>query len=168
MSDVIVSLVSAPAVAPAAAKPAKKAAAAKPAAAAKKAAAKPAKPAAAKPAAVAPLRFAVRDSFRPAAGALLFAYTRAWLEVSGLNAGGDISKAHAVTLAGGTAIAYHTGKTGRFVEKAGRVSLAENAAEFFAKRGGEQKNIDTFSAILRTGKPDDTLVKNAAGIVELK
>jgi len=114
------------------------------------------------------VKFAVRDSFRPAAGSMLFAYTRAWLEVSGLNAGGSISRSHAVTLAGGTAIAYHTLETGRFIDKSGSISLAENAAAFFAARGGDQKNIDIFAEVLRKGIPDGTLVKNQAGIVELK
>lgn len=113
-------------------------------------------------------RFYIKDSFRPGSGRMLFAYTMAWLQESGLIDGADIGRSDAVKLAGGTAITYHTTKTGRMVEKDGRVSLAPQAANFFADRGADSKDVEAFRAILRDGKPDGQRVKQEAGIGKLE
>lgn len=152
------------------AKPAGKTAktAGKPAAVAKPAAVKPAaKPA--KPAAAAPLGFAVRDGYRPGAGRLLFAYTQAWLDVSGLTAGKTIARADLVKVAGQTAVAYHTGRTGTLSDNKGAISLTDSGAAFFKARGADQKAVDAFSTVLRTGCMDETVgVKVPAAVVPLK
>lgn len=142
----------------------------KPAGKTAKTAGKPAavKPAA-KPAALAPLGFAVRDGYRPGAGRLLFAYTQAWLDVSGLTAGKTIARADLVKVAGQTAVAYHTGRTGTLSDNKGAISLTDSGAAFFKARGADQKAVDAFSTVLRTGCMDETVgVKVAAAVVPLK
>lgn len=130
----------------------------------KKGATKPA----AKPAA-APLAFAVRDGYRPGAGRLLFAYTQAWLDVSGLSKGKTIARADLVKVAGQTAIAYHTGRTGTLADNKGQISLTDSGAAFFKARGVDQKAVDAFSTVLRTGCMDETVgVKVPAAVVPLK
>ena len=148
------------------AKPAAKTA--KPAAKTAKPAAKTAKPAAAaKPAAKPAALFAIRDSFRPGSGALLFAYTMAWLQESGLIDGGDISRADAVKFAGATAIQYHTGKTQRMEDKGGRIKLSATGANFFADRRHSTEDREAFRAMMRTGQPDGKRIKAAAAFVKL-
>lgn len=106
----------------------------------------------------------IKDSFRPGSGAPLFAYTMAWLQASGLIDGGSIDRAAAVKFAGSTAIGYHTNKTGRMVDKDGRISLAAGGANFFADRHHSADQREAFANILKTGQPDGTNVKTAAGI----
>lgn len=157
---------------PAAVKPAAKPAKpAKPAAAAKtaKTTAKPAKtedkPAAAtKPAAT---LYAVRPGFRPGSGHLLFAYTMAWLQETGLIDGASIPRAHAVKFAGQSAVQYHTDKTGLFKETAGRVSLAPGAANKFADRRHETDIREAYRGMIRTGTPDGKHVKQNAAFEKI-
>ena len=106
----------------------------------------------------------IKDSFRPGSGAPLFAYTMAWLQASGLIEGGSIDRAAAVKFAGSTAIGYHTNKTGRMVDKDGRISLAAGGANFFADRHHSADQREAFANIIKTGQPDGTNVKTAAGI----
>lgn len=114
-------------------------------------------------------QFAIRDGFRPGAGRLLFAYTFAWLQETGLIDGGSIPRADAVRIAGATAIGYHVNNTGRLIDNAGAISLAPSAANFFADRPGRTaKDTETFIAILRTGAPDGEIIKSAAGIIPIK
>lgn len=146
-----------------AAKPAKSAAA-KPANKPAKSAQKPA----AKPAA-AGAQFYVKDSFRPAAGRMLFAYTMAWLQESGLIDGGSIPRADAIKLAGGTAIAYHTGKTNRMIDTKGTLTLAPGGANFFCDRPGiDAKDVEAYREMLRTGQPDGQRIKAAAAFAPIK
>ncbi len=143
---------------------------AKPANKPAKSAQKPAKSAqkpAEKPAAAGAV-FYVKDSFRPAAGRMLFAYTMAWLQESGLIDGGSIPRADAIKLAGGTAIAYHTAKTGRMIDTKGALTLAPGGANFFADRGADAKDIEAYREMLRTGQPDGTRIKAAAAFAPIK
>ena len=110
----------------------------------------------------------IKDGFRPASGAKLFAYTFAWLQETGLIDGGSISRADAVKLAGSTAIAYHTGKTNTMVDNKGSLSLAPHGAAFFGDRHPDAKDVEAYRAILRTGQPDGTLVKAAHAVGSLK
>ena len=130
---------------------------------AKKTASKTA-PAAKTEAKTAGAQFYIKDSFRPGSGSALFAYTMAWLQESGLIDGGSIDRAAAVKLAGATAIGYHTTKTGRMVDTAGRISLAPGAANKFADRGHSAEQREAFRTIIRTGQPDGQHVKTAAAI----
>lgn len=114
------------------------------------------------------VRFAIRDSFRPSAGGLLFAYTMAWIEGTGLANGGSIPRADAVKLAGATAIGYHVNSTGRLIDNKGSVSLAPDALAFFQKRQHTQADKDAYLAILTTGEPDGVKAKSRAGIAPLK
>lgn len=111
----------------------------------------------------------IKDSFRPGAGGLLFAYTAAWLQETGLVDGGTISRADATKLAGATAIGYHVNDTGRFVDDGGKLSLAPGAAEYFfeGRRTHDTTTRETYREMLRTGKPDGKLVKQAAAFAPI-
>ena len=113
-----------------------------------------------------PLHY-VRDSFRPGSGALLFAYTMAWLQESGLIDGGDISRSDAVKFAGATAIQYHTNNTKRMEDKGGRIKLSATGANFFADRRHSTEDREAFRAMMRTGQPDGKLIKQTAAFGKL-
>ena len=106
----------------------------------------------------------IKDSFRPGSGAPLFAYTMAWLQASGLIDGGSIDRAAAVKFAGSTAIGYHTNKTGRMIDKDGRISLAAGGANFFADRHHSADQREAFATIIKTGQPDGQHVKTPTAI----
>lgn len=129
---------------------------------------KPAKPAAAaKPAAKPAALFAIRPSFRPGSGALLFAYTMAWLQESGLIDGGDISRADALRFAGSSAVKYHTESTRHMVENGGRIKLSAIGANAFADRRHDTETREAYRAMMRTGQPDGKLIKQAAAFDKL-
>ncbi len=111
----------------------------------------------------------VKDSFRPGAAALLFAYTAAWLQETGLVDGGSISRADATKLAGATAIGYHVNDTGRFVDNGGKITLAPDAAPYFfeGRRNHSDEVREAYRAMLRTGQPDGKLVKQASAFGKL-
>jgi hypothetical protein len=114
-------------------------------------------------------QFYIKDSFRPGAGGLLFAYTAAWLQETGLVDGGAIPRADATKLAGATAIGYHVNDTGRFVDNGGMISLAPDAAPYFfeGRRTHADAQREAYREMLRTGKPDGTLIKQAAAFGKL-
>lgn len=113
-------------------------------------------------------QYFIKDSFRPRAGRMLFAYTMAWLQETGLIDGGAISRDQATKLAGATAIGYHVNRTGRMVDKDGSISLAPGGANFFADRQHDGKDREAFATMLRTGQPDGERIKAAAAFGPLK
>lgn len=112
------------------------------------------------------IAYALRDGFRPSAGGMLFAYTYAWLQASGLIDGGSITRARAVSIAGSTAIDYHANKTGRFQTEGQSIKLAPGAANFFADRHHDPKIREAYARLLTTGEGGD-VAKNPAGIRKL-
>jgi hypothetical protein len=121
---------------------------------------------AAKPADAGKALFAIRPGYRPDSGARLFAYTRAWLQATGMMQGGSVPKSEVIRFAGASAVKHHTESTGRFVESGGAIKLAPGAAEWFAK--GEKRKHETavyekFLALVQSGKADGEQLKNAAG-----
>ena len=105
---------------------------------------------------------------RPATGRLLHAFTQAWLEMAGLDKGKAISRKEVEQVAGYTAVAYHL-KNQRMQEKDGKISLTAAGKLFFKERAAtvDTEQVNAMKSILRTGKPDGTIVKNAAAIVTL-
>lgn len=97
---------------------------------------------------------------RPAAGASLQAFTAAWFAMAGIDQGKAFDKGIAVKVAGATAIAYHV-KTGRMVEKDGQIKLSEGGKIHFAARTIDERLKAVWTKVLKTGKPDGTLIKNA-------
>lgn len=113
------------------------------------------------------IAYGVRTGFRPGAGALLFAYTDAWLSASGMAQGGTLDRAAAEKVAGATAIGYHLGK-GNLSEAKGLLSLTPSGKAFFAARGADPKLAAAFAEALRTGKPNpDVKLKVEAAFVKL-
>jgi hypothetical protein len=107
---------------------------------------------------------ALVDGARPAAGGLLFSFTQAWLQASGLIAGGSIGRDKARKVAGSTAIAYHV-KAGRFNDNKGALTLTPSGLSFFASRGADQSKVDMYMETLTKGKTSD-LVKSTASIIK--
>lgn len=145
---------------------AKKAAANATKATAKKATAK--KPASVQPKTVKPSARVFKYGIvtgRPGSGAALYAYTQAWLEMAGLDKGKAISRKEAEQVAGYTAIAYHI-REGRMVEKDGKVSITAGGKIHFKARADKIDSDDKkgWQTVLRTGKPDGRVIKNAACI----
>jgi hypothetical protein len=100
---------------------------------------------------------------------LLFAYTQAWLDVSGLSAGKTVARADIVRVAGQTAVSYHVNRTGTLAESKGQITLTDSGKAFFAARGADAKAVEAFSTVLRTGCLDDTVgVKVAAAVIPLR
>lgn len=128
-----------------------------------------AKPAA-KPAAAAPvvtLAYGLKNGYRPGAGRLLFAFTHAWLNASGLTAGGTLQRETAEKVAGGTAVKYHLGN-GNLSDTKGALSLTAAGKAFFAARGVDAKAAEAFAEALRTGKPNPEIgLKVEAAFVKL-
>lgn len=151
------------------AKPAKKTAAAKPAAA-KKAPSKSktaSKGARATVRTSAKITHAVGQSCRPVAGAHLFAYTAAWLSLTGMDKGAAIPRAELVKIAGERAAAYHL-KAGNL--KAGKdgISVTAKGAAAFSARTVDPQIVDAYKGVLTTGKPSDVARVKAEHIVSLK
>lgn len=171
----IAAVTDAPAAAPAK-KAAKKAPAAKPAA---KAATKPApKAASVKKAAgkakTIPAAFGLSASFRPSAGKALQCHTQAALEYFGLmGKNGKASKRDLRDVMGDTAVNYHLGRTvANFVEADGLISLSERGRFVFAERAqafndSDRATVAAYLSVMKTGKPDGKVVKNALGINKL-
>lgn len=115
------------------------------------------------------LAYAVRDGFRPSSGSLLFAYTAAWMALSGMADGKPVAGSLVSKVAGGTARKYHTDKTGAFAEdSAGNVTLTEAGRALFAKRKPEAKHVEAYRAVLATGALDPAVgVKVAGAVVKL-
>jgi hypothetical protein len=102
---------------------------------------------------------------RPGAGASLYAFTQAWLELTGmLNAGAQIDRAALSKIIGDTAIAYHK-KLNNFFVKEKTVHLTQQGSDFFSERMITGKvdatDVDAWKEIMITGKPDGMRVKSA-------
>ena len=115
------------------------------------------------------LKYRVTDAFRPGSGALLFAYTMAWLQTTGLIDGGSIALSKAQKIAGKTAIDYHLGasnkrKTPNFTVAGESIRLTSGAANFFADRAHDPKTRQAYIDMMTTGKIDGAIIKNAAGL----
>ena len=78
-------------------------------------------------------RKSVGDSSRPTRGKALFRFTDNWLTGTGLFAGGSISKAEAIRIAGRTAIYYHLSQ-GNFAEHSGAITLTPKGHDHFLRR----------------------------------
>ena len=115
------------------------------------------------------LTHVVRDGFRPVSGSLLFAYTAAWMALSGMSAGKPVAGSLIGKVAGSTARKYHTEKTGAFSEDAaGNVTLTDAGRALFAKRKPDPRHVEAFTGVLSTGCLADTVnVKVAGAIVKL-
>lgn len=114
----------------------------------------------AKAAAPIAVAFGVHDGYRPKAGHRLYAFTHAWLSLSGMASGKPYSKQQAIKVAGRTAITYHLGAE-RFKEKDGMLILTPAGQAFFGEhRSNEASHVQAWVDILRTGKPDGNFIKN--------
>lgn len=115
-------------------------------------------------------KFIVQDFARPKAGRQLFAFTQAWLELSGIiNAKACDAKALR-DIAGSTAIAYHT-RNGNFQRDGNALSLSSKGLNFFSERmianAYDPKDTDAFKQMMQTGKIDGNLIKNQSAIAKL-
>ena len=98
--------------------------------------------------------FGIHDGMRPGAGRLLFAFTHAWLSLSGMASGKAYNKAQAQQVAGRTAIAYHT-SNGNMAEKGGMLTLTAKGQSFFGARAVDAKTCEGYVYVLKNGKPHD-------------
>ena len=108
---------------------------------------------------------------RPASGALLISYTRAWMKLEGLHAGGTISMARMRAIAGQKAIDYHR-SIGTIETKAnGELGLTKHGQYFFSdenekrRPGGEV--VEAYQAMMTTGRPDGVLVKSSLCLTQV-
>lgn len=133
--------------------------AAKPSAAAKQKPVAKAAPAAPK-AKASPITHALVTG-RPTSGARLFAFTAAWMGLTGFDKGLPVDKAHVQAVAGNTAVAHHIGE-GRFAMKEGKLVLTAGGREHFAKRKDaiDPQVVRAFQTVMTTGRPDGAEVKN--------
>lgn len=113
------------------------------------------------------LVYGIRESYRPGAGRLLFAYTAAWLNASGMLEGASIPRDKLTKIAGSTAIGYHTTRTGHLVDTAGAIKLSATGGNKLMDRAHDAKDREAFEAMLSTGIPDGRLIKSAAAFVKL-
>lgn len=134
----------------------------------------PAKKAAAKPRTVrkaqtvaAPVKsvaFHIEDYARPKAGASLFAFTAAWLTLTGMAEGKPAARANLVKIAGETAITYHT-KNGNFAKTDKGLVMTEKGLAFFAARAIDPALYAAFETVMTTGEEGAKAgIKNAAAI----
>ena len=103
------------------------------------------------------IAYGIQNGSRPAAGRMLFAFTHAWLSLSGMAAGGSYSRADAVKVAGATAISYHTGN-GNLKDTGGMLTLTAKGQNFFSSRGVDAKMTEAYVQALKTGKPQDGII----------
>lgn len=119
---------------------------------------------------VKPVPFRIIEEVRPKAGGSLFAFTQAWLDLSGMLEGKGYDRDQARKLAGNTAIAYHT-KLENFEATKDGMKLTVKGKNFFNARIAEghvdPKKVETFKAILTSGKMDGELVKNQHFVVSM-
>lgn len=134
-------------------------------AAAKKAVAKPRTVRKAK--AVAPVKavaFHIEDYARPKAGAPLFAFTAAWLTLTGMASGKPAIRADLVKIAGETAVTYHT-KNGNFEKTDKGLAITAKGRAFFAARTVDPQLLEAYETVMTTGQDGDKAgIKNPAAI----
>lgn len=117
-----------------------------------------------------PIKFLVRGSGATA----LFAYTAAWLDLSGLIYGAEYPVEHVKAL-GGSALTYHT-KQGNFVVAQGMAKLTAKGLEHFRSREEKEESAGRFDPcdkedyklMMVHGFADKRLIKADATIVPLK
>ena len=114
-------------------------------------------------------KFIIQDFARPKAGRQLLAFTEAWLQLSGLVNGRACDAKALRTIAGDTAIGYHT-RNGNFQRDGNALTLSGKGSEFFAQRilstAYDAKDTDAFKAMMQSGKIDGNLIKNQSAIVK--
>ncbi len=113
------------------------------------------------------IKYGVHNGFRPGSGAALFAYTQAWLQGSGLLAGGSISKDAATKIAGATAIAYHAGAKRFAISKDGQLTLTASGLAFFNARSTDKETVEAYLSSFKTGKPHDKGIKQEAAFMAI-
>ncbi len=115
----------------------------------------------------APAAYTLEDFARPQAGRNLFAFTQAWLEMTGLVIGTAIPKDVLQKVCGDTAVPYHI-KKGNIEMTASGLILTEKGKLFFGERTAkneyDQSTVDVFKGIMQTGKADGVFVKAQHGI----
>lgn len=117
--------------------------------------------------AVAPVKavaFYIEDYARPKAGAPLFAFTAAWLTLTGLASGKAAIRADLVKIAGETAVTYHT-KNGNFEKTDKGLIMTEKGNAFFAARTVDPQLFAAYETVMTTGEDGDKAgIKNPAAI----
>lgn len=115
------------------------------------------------------LTHTIQDYARPKAGTRLFAFTDAWLELTGIKAGSAVSRATLVKIAGEVAITYHT-RNGNFEKTENGLSLSAKGASFFAARdaGNDAQLIAAFKEAMTTGQAPEVLaIKDPKAIIKV-
>ena len=112
------------------------------------------------------LAFRMLQGFRPMAGAALYAHTAAVLQLTGMDKGKRVPYATLVAVLGETAVKHHQKTTGFFGADEKGVFLSElgkiNPHWLAANVNAELKA--ACIEVLTTGKTNDKVIKNAAGI----
>ena len=97
--------------------------------------------------------YAIHNGSRPGSGALLFAFTHAWLSMSGLASGKAYPKAQAQQVAGKTAIAYHLDNGNFSVDASGNLRITAKGQRKFSERTNDAETVSAWVQVLKTGKP---------------
>jgi hypothetical protein len=114
---------------------------------------------------------AIKDGFRPLAGAALYAHTAVFLKHSGIDKA-PVPSATVRTIIGGTALAYHV-KAGNFAyvgdtpTQRGGVIVTPQGQGNFSKRQTNAELVSAFEAVLTQGVCDDRVIKNPVGIIQI-
>lgn len=106
----------------------------------------------------------VADQFRPAAGAMLFAHTAAFFELSGFGSGKVLPRATIIQAMGARAVKYHTDR-GNFEHAETGMRLSPMGKEYFNEIRAKAipEYVNQYKEVMTTGKTNP-LVKNAIGI----
>lgn len=111
--------------------------------------------------------FALSILSRPQRGAALFAHTQAFLDLSGIAAGGAFPRAQCVQVLGSTAVNYHLSK-GNFEETSHGIALTAQGYSFFIARNVQPELFEAYKQVMTDGKPNEKAnVKAANGVVKL-
>lgn len=110
------------------------------------------------------IAFHIEDYARPKAGNTLFAFTAAWLNLTGMAAGKPAIRAELVKVAGETAVTYHT-KNGNFEKTDKGLVMTEKGFAFFAARTVDPQLLEAYETVMTTGQDGDKAgIKNPAAI----
>lgn len=116
------------------------------------------------------IKYAIADYARPIAGCNLFAFTQAWLEMTGLMNNARVEAKVLRKVVGDTAVNYHT-RNGNFQKDAGALVLTSKGVNFFSERmiknAYDPKAADAYKDIMTTGKVDGLLVKAQAALSKI-
>lgn len=112
----------------------------------------------------------IQDYARPNAGRQLFAFTQAWLELSGLIKGAAVDEKLLATVAGHTALPYHR-KQGNIEMTTKGYALTAKGKAAFAERGVkglyDAATVEVYKGIMTSGKADGRIVKSLREIVKI-